>query len=123
MPTQYYLQEKDRPIEVTTLEVTNVVEVEEIIVETTKIMGTTDITAATEITLTTKIMVIVETIITRPITIKEVVEIIEDKTTTKVPATTATHHKTIMSALPSQFRETHRPLKLRGIKNTNGVYN
>jgi len=53
-------------------------------------------------------MVTIETIITRPII--EVVQTIEYKTTTKIPATTATHNKTIMSALPTQFRETHRPL-------------
>jgi len=55
-------------------------------------------------------MVIIETITTRPITIIEVVEIIEETTTTKITTNTATHKKTIMSALPSQFRETHTPL-------------
>jgi len=97
-------------IEVTTSEVTTVVEVEEMFVVTTKIMGITNITAITEIAVKTKIMVLFETIKTRPITIIEVVEIIDKTTTTKIPAITATHNTTIMSALPSQFRETHRPL-------------
>jgi len=73
-------------------------------------MGITNITAKTEIAVTTKIMVLIETIITRPITIIEVVEIIDKTILTKIPAITATHNTTIMFALPSQFRETRRPL-------------
>jgi len=80
------------------------------VVVTTKIMGITNITATTEIAVTTKIMVLIETIITRPITIVEVVEIIDKTIITKIQAITATHNTTIMSALPSQFRETRRPL-------------
>jgi len=54
-------------------------------------------------------MDIIETIKTRPITIIEVVKIIEETTITKIP-TMAAHNRTIMSALASQFRETHRQL-------------
>jgi len=91
---QYYLPEKDRPIEVTTSEVKG----------RGNGRGNYQYNGYYQYNgcnrNRTKIMVTIETIITRPITIKEDVEIIEETKIPKIPATTAKHIKTIMATLP-----------------------